>query len=86
MSITTVRSVSPACSGAGSATQPVISFLAEEARREHIHHEVLERELRAESSSGAAAWQIESTARELREVEAVEHWLAARLRDLGGAR
>ena len=73
------RDAAPAA-GAG----PIVDYLTEQLRRQHIAREVLQRQQIAQIRSGPL-WQQESVAREIRDVEAVEHWLAHAIRDARGA-
>lgn len=57
-------------------------WLSEAERRVHIHRELLERQFRTLGT--APSWQIETTAREIRDDLTVEHWLARQLRELPG--
>lgn len=60
----------------------VEAWLTEAARIVHIHRELLERQFRTLGT--APTWQIETTAREIREDRTVEGWLARQLRELPG--
>jgi hypothetical protein len=60
----------------------VRAWLSEQQRREHLHRELLERQMRTLST--APTWQIETTAREIRDTRTVESWLARQLRELPG--
>lgn len=64
---------------------PLRAFLTEAARQQHLHREQLERQQR---TPGQAAWQVESTARDIRDTTAVLHFLAKSLREIpkAGAR
>lgn len=67
---------------AEAARAEVRAWLAEQQRQVHIHREVLERQMRTLSTG--PTWQIETTAREIRDDKTVESWLAKRLRELPG--
>jgi len=58
------------------------AWLTEQQRQTHLHRELLERQFRTLGT--APTWQIETTAREIRDDKTVESWLASRLRELPG--
>lgn len=58
------------------------AWLTEQQRQVHVHRELLERQFR--TLGAAPSWQIETTAREIRDDKTVESWLARRLRELPG--
>jgi hypothetical protein len=60
----------------------VRAWLTEQQRQVHVHRELLERQMRTLGT--APTWQIETTAREIRDDKTVEHWLARQLRELPG--
>jgi hypothetical protein len=62
----------------------VRAWLTEQQRQVHVHRELLERQMRA--LGAAPPWQIETTAREIRDDRTVESWLARQLRELPGGK
>ncbi len=60
----------------------VRDWLTEQQRQVHVHRELLERQMRTLGT--APTWQIETTAREIRDDKTVESWLARQLRELPG--
>jgi ATPase subunit of ABC transporter with duplicated ATPase domains len=59
-----------------------VAWLTEAARVEHLHAELLRRQQSRQALS--QSWQIEATAREIRDSKAVESWLAHQLHELSG--
>jgi hypothetical protein len=69
-----------------TATDParadLAAWLAEAARREHLHAELLEREMR--TLRLAPIYRIQETRREIDATKAVESWLAQQLQQISG--
>lgn len=63
-------------------TLDVRAWLTEAARREHLHRELLQRQIRGMSTG--PSYLIEQTAREIRDTTTVERWLGQQLRELSG--
>ena len=62
---------------------PIVDYLTEQRRQQHIAHDVLLRQQLQLRHDHVEGWRAESVAREIRDAETVERWLDRALRDLG---